>query len=509
MSNKPLIATHELTKRFGELLACDGVNVALDEGEIVALLGENGAGKSTFVKMLFGALQPTSGWIAWRGERVPIPEPATARRLGIGMVHQHFSLFEAFTCAENIALGLGTGEPLAAIASRARAMGERYGLPIDPDALVADLAIGQRQRVEIVRCLLQDPALVIMDEPTSVLTAQEAEGLFDALRLLRSEGRTVLYISHKLEEVRALCERAVVMRAGRVVEECDPRLRSAGELASAMIGGEVPTIRHERLDEPGEALLEVLGLSRASELPFGTPLRDVELEVRAGEIVGIAGIAGNGQRELFAAISGETLSERDAVRIAGEGVGHLGIDARRSKGAAFVPEERLGHGTAPGMTLDRNFVLSRHGKADGTRGPLGWLRWGKGRRAMREIVERMDVRMSAPNPPARRLSGGNLQKFVVGRELDAKPKLLVVDQPTWGVDAGAASNIRQALIDLASGGVAVLVISQDLDELFEIADRLAVMNGGRLGSLRPTTSYTREMVGLEMGGTASERSHAA
>ena len=509
MPGIPLIATHDLTKRFGDLLACNGVSVELNEGEIVALLGENGAGKSTFVKMLFGALQPTSGWIEWRRERISIPEPATARRLGIGMVHQHFSLFEAFTCAENIALGLGTSEPLSAVASRAEELGDRYGLPIDPDALVADLAIGQRQRVEIVRCLMQDPALIIMDEPTSVLTAQEAEGLFDALRLLRSEGRTVLYISHKLEEVRALCERAIVMRGGRVVEECDPRTRSSGELASAMVGGDVPSIQRTRLSEPGEAVLEVRNLSRASDRSFGTALRNIELEVRAGEVVGIAGIAGNGQRELFAAISGEALSDREAVWIGGAPVGHLGIEARRQRQAAFVPEERLGHGTAPGMTLDRNFVLSRHGKADGTRGPLGWLRWGKGRRAMREVVERMDVRMGAPNPPARRLSGGNLQKFVVGRELDARPLLLVVDQPTWGVDAGAASNIRQALIDLAGDGVAVLVISQDLDELFEITDRLAVMNSGKLGPLRPTAGYTREMAGLEMSGAAPERSDAA
>ena len=500
MTGTPLLRTHGLTKRFGEFAACDDVSVSLGQGQIVALLGENGAGKSTFVKMLFGSLRPTAGLIEWRGERVEITDPSVARRLGIGMVHQHFSLFEPFTCAENIALGLGTGEPLARLSERAREAAERYGLPFEADAVIADLAIGERQRVEIVRCLLQDPSLVILDEPTSVLTPQETVGLFDALRALRDEGRTILYISHKLEEVRALCDHAIVLRAGRVVRECDPRQETAASLASAMIGGDVaPLLREAGSEVVHDVALAVNGLNRTSETPFGTDLHDVSFSARGGEIVGVAGIAGNGQSELFGCLSGEVLSAPDTVRMFGQPVGALGIAERRALGAAFVPEERLGHGAAPAMRLDGNYLLSRHSRSDGTRSAFGWLSWARARALVAKTIDRMDVRTTGRNPVAGRLSGGNLQKFIVGRELAGDPMVLVVDQPTWGVDAGAAARIRQALLTLARQGACIVVISQDLDELFEVADRLAVINAGRLGAFRPVAQTTREMIGLEMG----------
>ena len=509
MAEVPLLETHGLTKTFGAVRACDAVSVRLMGGEIVALLGENGAGKSTFVKMLFGALQPDEGRIEWRGGEVAIPNPGTARRLGVGLVHQHFSLFEAFTVAENVALGLGGDAPLRGVPARVAETSTAYGLPLDPHALVADLSVGERQRIEIVRCLMRNPTLVIMDEPTSVLTPQEVERLFETLRALRAEGRTVLYISHKLEEVRALCDRAIVMRGGRVVGEYVPARETAASLAAAMMGDDLVAVR-PRAHEPGNELaLAVSGLSRASDAAFGTALRDISLEVRRGEIVGIAGIAGNGQDELFEVLSGEVTSDGGAVHMLGEAVGRRGIDARRALGAAFVPEERLGHAAVPGLDLPQNALLSRHGRGDGTVAALGRLVRRAADRIASRVRESMDVRSATGDPVASALSGGNLQKFVVGRELDKAPRLLVVAQPTWGVDAGAAARIRQALLDLAAEGAGVLVISQDLDELFEIADLIAVMNEGRLGPARPAAEVTRESVGVEMGGVHGEAAHVA
>jgi simple sugar transport system ATP-binding protein len=494
-----LIETAGLSKAFGSVRAVDDVSIRLGEGEIVALLGENGAGKSTLVKMLFGALQPDAGAIVWRGAETRITDPGVARRLGIGMVHQHFSLFEAFTAAENIALGLPQ-ERIAGLGARARATAAAYGLPLDPDALVADLSVGERQRIEIVRCLMQDPTLVIMDEPTSVLTPQEADRLFETLRRLKGEGRAVLYISHKLEEVRALCDRAVIMRGGRVVGEADPRTTSAAALAAAMVGSDVAAVRpHAPGAARGAAALSIRRLNHASARPFGVALAEVSLDVLAGEVVGIAGMAGNGQGELFEVLSGEALVEPAAVEILGTAAGRLGVDARRRLGAAFVPEERLGHAAVPSFDLAENVLLSRHLGVDGTVSG-GFLRRSAARAILRRVVERMDVRAPAGLPAARTLSGGNLQKLIVGRELDRTPRLLVVNQPTWGVDAGAAANIRQAILDLAEGGAGVLLISQDLDELFEVSDRIAVMAGGRLSPARPAAELTREAVGLLMGG---------
>ena len=489
-----------LSKSFGAVRACRDVSLSLARGEIVALLGENGAGKSTLVKMLFGALQPDRGTIRWDGQPVTIPEPGAARRLGIGMVHQHFSLFEAFTVAENIALALEDDPPLRRVVADARRISAEYGLPLDPDALVADLSVGERQRVEVVRCLMQRPTLIIMDEPTSVLTMTEAERLFDTLRRLRDEGRTVLYISHKLEEVRALCSRAVVMRGGAVVAECDPREVSASELATAMVGNEVPRVKAVAHASDGDAVLEVDGLSVAGEGTFDVPLRDISLTLRAGEVLGIAGLAGNGQGQLFAALSGERTVVADAIRLRGRPVGQLGIDGRRALGAAFVPEERLGHGAVPEMDLVENVVLSRHGASDKVRTRLGFLRRAAAQRIATTVIGGMDVRTAGVEAQARSLSGGNLQKFVVGREIDRAPEVLVVDQPTWGVDAGSAARLRQTLLDLAARGTGILLISQDLDELFEVADRIAVMNGGRLGAVHLVRDVTRERVGLEMGG---------
>jgi simple sugar transport system ATP-binding protein len=493
-----------LTKIFGTLKACDHVDLVIGRGEIHALLGENGAGKSTLVKMLFGSLEPNEGEIRWKGEPVRIASPAAARKLGIGMVFQHFSLFEALTAAENIALSLEERTPISTIAAKAQALSYSYGLPLDPYAMVGDLSVGERQRIEIIRCLLQTPELIILDEPTSVLTPQEADKLFETLERLRGEGKSILYISHRLEEVKRMCDRATVLRHGKVVGHCDPRQETAASLARMMVGNEVQAVVRPPVEAsaPHPALLEIRNLDRKPATPFSIPLRNVSLEVEAGEVIGIAGVAGNGQGEFFEAVSGEVLQqEAGSIRVRGTDAGHLGISGRRLLGAAFVPEERLGHGAAPRMKLSENLLLSRH-KTDGKAflGSLGVVHSGAIASAAQRIIEVMDVRKSAPDPEAAALSGGNLQKFIIGRELDRSPSVMVVNQPTWGVDAGAAARIRQALIALARSGSAVLVISQDLDELFEISDAIAVMHNGELSKPLPIAEATFEKIGLLMGG---------
>lgn len=499
-----LLSVEKLTKAFGSFKACDGIDLDISAGEVHALLGENGAGKSTLVKMLFGVLAPSSGRIHWQGAPVDIASPAEARRLGIGMVFQHFSLFEALTVAENIALSLDRRTPLATIAAQARDLSVAYGLPLDPYAHVADLSVGERQRIEIIRALLQNPQLIILDEPTSVLTPQEADRLFETLEKLKGEGRSVLYISHRLEEVQRICDRATVLRHGKVTGACDPRQETPASLARMMVGTEVAEVRRDSDVTMGDVSLEVEHLSVSPRTPFAMPLRDVSLKVRAGEILAIAGVAGNGQSELFDALSGEYPTEQnDAVRIRGKAVGRVGINGRRLMGAGFVPEERHGHGAVTGLSLSDNLLLARNTsdhRAFLGGGLLRLIRHDAVKRATARICEAMDVRKSGTDPLAGALSGGNLQKFIVGRELDRQPAVLVVNQPTWGVDAGAASRIRQALVDLARSGSAVLVISQDLDEIFEVATDIAVISEGRLSPIYPAQELSREKIGLLMGG---------
>ena len=505
-----LLDVRGLTKIFGTLTACDHIDLTVGRGEIHALLGENGAGKSTLVKMLFGSLAPNSGEIAWKGEPARIASPADARRLGIGMVFQHFSLFEALTAAENIALSLASDVPVSEIAEKARKLADSYGLPLDPHAHVGDLSVGERQRIEIIRCLLQEPDLIILDEPTSVLTPQEADKLFETLLRLKGEGKSILYISHRLEEVKQICDRATVLRHGKVVAHCNPHDETAASLARMMVGGHVHEVQRDAAAPNDQApLIEIRKLSQAPKNPFAVRLVDISLSVRPGEVVGVAGVAGNGQGELFEAVSGEvTQPDRAAVRIRDRDAGHLGITGRRLLGASFVPEERLGHGAVPSMRLSDNMLLARHKsdrKAFLSGGPLGIVNRSAVEATTKRVVAEMDVRKSSEDPEASALSGGNLQKFIVGRELDRKPAVLVVNQPTWGVDAGAAARIRQALIDLAREGSAVIVISQDLDELFEIADRIAVMAHGHMSETIPIAEATRERIGLLMGGAEPER----
>ena len=496
----PRLDLAKITKRFPGCLANDAVDLAVMPGEIHALLGENGAGKSTLVKIIYGVLEADGGMIAWEGREVTIKDPNAARNLGIGMVFQHFSLFEALTVLENIALGMPGERDMAALAARVEDVSKTYGLPLDPARYVHDLSVGERQRIEIVRCLLQNPKLLIMDEPTSVLTPQEVEKLFDTLRRLASEGCSILYISHKLDEIRALCHRATVLRQGRVVAACDPTKETAASLASMMIGTDLKRPRPRAERQAGDTRLKVEGLSLISPEPFGIDLDAVNLDVRAGEIVGVAGVAGNGQIELLEALSGEVLvDDPGAITIDGKPVGRAGPQARRALGLGFVPEERLGHGAVPEMPLTENALLSAFGQMK-LLAAAGVIREGKTRHFAENVVERFDVRTAGVDAEARSLSGGNLQKFIIGREIEQRPSILIAAQPTWGVDAGAASAIHQALFDLADQGAAVLVVSQDLDELFAICDRLAVLNMGRLSAIYPIAEVSTEQIGLLMGG---------
>ncbi|MEE4128847.1 ABC transporter ATP-binding protein [Pseudomonas viridiflava] len=490
-----------ITKQYPGCLANDAVDLTIQPGEIHALLGENGAGKSTLMKIIYGVTQPDSGTIVWQGQPQIMRNPAQARSLGIGMVFQHFSLFETLSVAQNIALAMGAaaGTPKQ-LEPRIREVSQRYGMALEPQRLVHSLSIGERQKVEIIRCLMQDIRLLILDEPTSVLTPLEAEELFVTLRHLASEGCSILFISHKLGEVRALCHSATVLRNGKVSGHCIPAECSDLELARLMVGdAEGLTAQYEKVSGAAP-FLRVERLSWHNPDPFGCSLKDLSLEVRSGEIVGIAGVAGNGQDELLALLSGEQLlpsAQAATLRFADTPIGHLRPDARRKRGLAFVPAERLGHGAVPELSLADNALLTAFQQGLVSK---GLIQRGKVRALADEIIRRFAVKTPDAQTAARSLSGGNLQKFILGREIMQNPKLLVAAHPTWGVDVGAAAAIHRVLIALRDAGAAILVISEDLDELFQISDRLAALSGGQLSDLIPTGQTSTVQIGGWMAG---------
>ncbi|WP_186419018.1 ABC transporter ATP-binding protein [Bosea sp. CS1GBMeth4] len=502
------LALAHVSKSFPGVRANHDISLSVRPGEIHALLGENGAGKSTLVKIIYGVQRADEGEIRFDGRPVEIASPKAARQLGIGMVFQHFSLFDGMTVLENIALGLDETVPADELKARIRTILDSYSLPLDPDREVHTLSVGERQRIEIVRCLLQKPKLLIMDEPTSVLTPQEVERLFGTLRQIAGQGCSILYISHKLHEIKALCETATILRGGKVVATCDPRVETTRRMAELMIGAELKSIeRPAGGGGVGPARLSVERLDMPGEPPFGTSLKGVTFSAQAGEILGVAGVAGNGQAELLMALSGEhTAGRADAIRLDGRPIGLADAGARRAAGLACVPEERNGHAAVPDFSLADNVVLTARHRLP--LAPSGLIRQGPVERYAGEVIARFDVRTTGPAALAGSLSGGNLQKFIMGREIGQKPEVLVVAQPTWGVDAGAAAAIRQALVDLAAQGSAVVVISQDLDELLELSDRLCVINEGRLSAARPVASLTLDEIGLMMGGIHGESSGA-
>jgi len=490
-----------ISKQYPAVKANDGVSLRVKPGEIHAVLGENGAGKSTMMKIIYGAVQPDAGRIAWNGQPVKITSPAHARKLGISMVYQHFSLFDSLTAAENVWLGLDKGLKLPAVAQRITEVAHTYGLDVDPQRPVHTLSVGERQRVEIVRALLTNPQLLILDEPTSVLTPQAVDKLFVTLRQLSSAGTSILYISHKLDEIRALCHHCTVLRGGKVTGEVDPTQETNASLSKLMIGAEPPQLQH-RAAKAGNAVLTVKGLNLGKQDPFGMDLHGMSFDVRAGEIVGVAGVSGNGQQELMAALSGEDprAAAGSLQMVGADGQAHdisaASPTQRRALGLHFVPEERLGRGAVPTLSLGQNTLLTR----TETVSRSGFINTGAVQRLAEELIARFNVRAGGAGAAAKSLSGGNLQKFIVGREIAARPRLLIVSQPTWGVDVGAAAQIRGELLKLRDEGCALLVVSEELDELFEISDRLLVIAKGRLSPSVPVAQAGIEQIGEWMSG---------
>lgn len=497
-----LIQTAQICRSFGPVKANQDIDFTVYPSQIHALLGENGAGKSTLMKIICGLQQPDSGSLYWKGKACSITNPKAARALGIGMVHQHFALFEGLSVAENIAFSIDGAVQGPKLEQRILDLADRFGLDVEPHRAVFELSAGERQRIEILRALLLTPELLILDEPTSVLTPQEADQLFDTVRKLASEGHGIVFISHKLKEVSALCDAATVLRGGQVVGTCDPRTTSAESMAELMLGSRNITATRQTRDV-GAARLAIQNLSLQTD---DQKLTIESLQLRAGEIFGVAGVAGNGQETLFAALSGETrCRQHQAITIDGAPVGQFGPNKRRAHNAMFVPEERLGHAAVPYMDLIDNTLLTNLANKKATR--RGFVNKRFLIDSAQLICDKFDVRHAGLSKAARNLSGGNLQKFVVGREILKQPAVLIVDQPTWGVDALSAVRIREALMTLAANGSAILVISQDLDELLEISDRLAVLHHGSLGTARPINEWTVEALGLAMTGihkTASE-----
>ncbi len=499
----PRLELQHISKQYPAVKANDDVSLTVQPGEIHALLGENGAGKSTLMKIVFGAVQPDAGSILIDGQTVAIRNPHEAKAQGIAMVFQHFSLFDTLTAAENVWLGLETGETLAQVSERMRAKAEVYGLPVDPARPVHSLSVGERQRVEIIRALLAEPKILILDEPTSVLTPQAVQTLFVTLRQLAHEGCSILYISHKLDEIRELCHACTVMRGGKVTGVVDPRQESNASLSRLMIGAEPPRLVHREATLGGVAL-ELKKLSLAPDSAYGVALQGLSLQLRAGEVLGIAGVSGNGQQELLAALSGEDRRcAAGTLALFGQDIARIGPAKRRERGLYFVPEERLGRGAVPMQSLASNTLLTRRESVNA----FGWIDVKATHALATRLIERFKVKAGGSDAPAKSLSGGNLQKFIVGREIDAQPKVLIVAQPTWGVDVGAAAQIRGELLALRDAGCAVLVISEELDELFELSDRLVVIARGRLSPPIATRDATVEQIGQWMAGLFDAPTH--
>ena len=496
----PRLQLTGITKRYPSVVANSGVSLSVLPGETHAVLGENGAGKSTLMKIIYGSVKPDEGTVQFNGQVVHIKNPQEARVLGISMVFQHFSLFDTITVAENVWLGLNKHLSLAQVTQSIVAKATEYGLDIDPDRPVHTLSVGEMQRVEIIRALLTNPQLLILDEPTSVLTPQAVDKLFVVLKKLASEGCSILYISHKLHEIRELCNACTVLRGGKVTGVCNPAQESNASLSKLMIGAEPPQLTH-RPQKAGAPVLTVQNLILPREDQFGVDIEGISLQVCAGEVVGIAGVSGNGQKELMYALSGEDVRAKPGTILMGDvDVSSTNPAQRRKLGLHFVPEERLGRGAVPTLGLAHNLLLTRQEAIAYPGLGGGWIRVKQLERQAADIIARFKVKAGGPVSLAKSLSGGNLQKFIVGREIDANPTLFIVSQPTWGVDVGAAAQIRGAILALRDAGCAVLVVSEELDELFEVSDRLHVISKGQLSPSVPVAQATVEKIGEWMSG---------
>ena len=494
-----LFSGENITKAFGAFKANDNVNFSISKGEIHALLGENGAGKSTFVKIIYGLLKPDSGKIFWKGEAIDINGPKHARELGIGMVFQHFSLFQALTVLENISLALPNNRNTD-LEKRIQHLSIEYGLQIDPHSRIYNLSVGEQQRVEIIRCLLQDPELLIMDEPTSVLTPQEVSKLFKVLDKLSKNGCSILFITHKLEEVRSLTSKATILRRGVNINTVQTKDHTAKSFSQMMVGHEVKDHTSKKKITKSNNLLNINNLSRPAENQFSVSLKHINLNLKGGEILGIAGIAGNGQYELMQALTGEFLvNKKNTIVFNNNDLSSLKPHERRKHSISFIPEERIGHATVSTFKLSDNYYLTDFINARASN--YGVINSEFNKIMADRIVQDYDVRIPHNNPSASALSGGNLQKFIVGREILREPKLLIASQPTWGVDVGAALEIRSQIIKIAERGAAVIIISQDIDEIFLLSDLISVIYDGNLSNHFKKNKINFEQIGLLMGGS--------
>ena len=497
--NEPFIEFSNITKKFPRVIANNKVSFNINKSSVHALLGENGAGKSTLVKVLYGLLEPDEGKIIFNNEILQINSPSEARKKGIGMVFQHFSLFESLTVRDNLVLGIDENISYLNLQKQLQDISSKYNLPLDLDAPITSLSAGEKQRVEIVRILLQDPQLLIMDEPTSVLTPQEVESLFKTLNALVKEGRTILYITHKLEEVISLCNEVTIMRNGEVIDTSSIVNQTAKSLATKMLGQKLEELKTDYKHIKDSNNFKAKNISCSFNDPFYTDLKNISFEVKEGEIFGIAGIAGNGQSELMDILIGENCSiDSGEIIFKKTNIESLNPQKRRDLSIAFVPENRLGHSAVPELTLSENILLSQF--PDNKFSNYGILNKNFIENYAKEVINNFNVVTPGSDVKASSLSGGNLQKFVIGREISSNPKLLIISHPTWGIDAGAEYSIRQSLINLAKNGTSIIVLSQDLDELIEITHRISVIYDGSLSESFITKEIDITNLGLLMGG---------
>ena len=497
-----------IVKRFPGVLANDRVDFDADAGEVHALLGENGAGKSTLSNILTGLYRPDAGEIFLDGEPVQFHSPRDALDARIFMVHQHFRLVEPFTVAENVVLGDHRGEGRTfrlrhrAIEERVAELSKRYGLAVDPRARVWQLPLGEQQRVEILKALYREARILILDEPTAVLTPQEADALFETLREMASEGRTVVFISHKLHEVKAVADRVTVLRGGRSIATVPAAEATLRSLASLMVGRELDPAAAPRARTAGDPVLELEDVWADSDRG-GSAVRGASLVVRGGEIVAVAGVAGNGQRELAETVAGMRPATRGAIRIAGKAIRGGDPRAAIAAGVAYVPEDRLGTGVAPSLSIAANLALKGYREPHASRGPL--LRLRRMRERALELIAHYRIAAPGPSAPARLLSGGNLQKVVLAREFSGRPRLLIAAAPTRGLDVGAIETVHAYVREAAADGVGVLLISEDLDEILTLADRIAVMYEGAVVGETARAEADVEEIGLLMAGGQDPR----
>ena len=488
-----------ITKSFPKVIANNKVTFGIKKNSVHAILGENGAGKSTFVKILYGLLEPDEGSIEYNSKPFEINSPAEARKKGIGMVFQHFSLFESLSVRENLILGIDETMSYSDLEKKLENISSQYNLPLDLNAPITSLSAGEKQRVEIVRILLQDPKILIMDEPTSVLTPQEVESLFVTLNALVKEGRTILYITHKLEEVISICDTVTIMRNGEVIDTSSTSNFTAKSLATKMLGQKLEDLKTNYDHINDEFNFEVKDISCEFNDPFLTDLKNISFKVRVGEIYGIAGVAGNGQSELMDILTGENINiSFGEIIFNKKQIQSFGPQKRRDLSISFVPENRLGHSAVPELSLSENILLSQFPKNNFLKN--GIILKKNVDDYANNVIKDFNVVTPGNDAKASSLSGGNLQKYVIGREISSNPKLLIISHPTWGIDAGAEHAIRESLIELSQNGTSIIVISQDLDELLEITHKISVIYNGKLSNSYKTNEVEIEKLGLLMGG---------